>query len=1664
MIKFKNIKKSLFLLIFALHLLPIFGQALYINEVMFDPVGADQYDEFIEIYNCSSSPIALENFQIIINGTPDSLICPGPNNIINAHSYALILDRNYLIDQQSILYDEIIPTGTLKATINENSFGLLNSTPNSIYLVSGEGDTITSVITTADQEPGYSDEKIISCNDFTGNWGNSKELLGTPGMKNSIAPKEYDLAISEFNLVNGWQLPPGEPAEFFVKIKNIGLNLCFDANLLCGVDLNRDSILQECEISFTSQAITLEPEDSLEWIFTSENVYPGYSLAMAVINYADDDSTNNKNIREISMEIPQNSLIVNEIMYDPNSNQGGEWVELQNISPLPINLYNWKIADKSNSVFITNDSHIINADSFLVLFKENNFLDFWNVDSQSLIRVIDLPTFNNTSDSVVVWDCFNERADDFEYQEWWGHSKGISLERKNPFFKSINPENWDLSTSQDGGTPGVENSILMKEFDLAIFADSISYYPQKILPGDSLILYIQINNIGQKNATNFSLDVRFHHGVSMAKFGQLIIHKNYTDTLTSFETLYDTLVTKVDFAGAGYLHFDVDYVDDDMNPANNSAIIPISIGYLQNSIAINEIMYLPATDKPEWIEIYNPGIEIVNLKNFYIKDGGDKINKITDQTVQLPPDSFAVIVADEIFNLYEPEFNGILLVAESFPVLNNSGDSLIILDAAEHRLDKLYYSPDWGDIDGTSLERINPYSDDQTGNNWNVSVADQGSTPGIRNSIMIKDFDLTIDSIYFSDNYLLEGDSVSIFVNIKNNGLEPVDNYDVLIKIFEQGNPDDIFFITTIHGVSSLQPREIHTEEIYVNTINGGVFDVFGRVFNMLDENNENDNKTIEVVIGYPDNPLVINEIMFSPQSGECEWFEIFNISNKNVDLNRWQIRDGGGSWAQIEETGNLLGPKQFTIVAANQDFAMQYPDFNDKIIVPENFPVLNNGSDSLLLQDGLGNSRDAIYYKQAWGGEQGISIERRNPFAPAIDSVNWGSSTSKIGATPGLNNSILKYNFDLAVMEKSFQFIPNIIKTGQKTRFEFIVKNKGISNSSQFSSKIYQDQNNDSLAQPGELTWSLHNIPSLEADSTILLEGEVFAGNSGTNNYILHLEIEQEENPDDNKSYTSLLVPFEKNSIVINEFLSNPNNQQVEFVEFFNKSINPINLNNWTVSNTYRTFNIKDQIIQPFEFLIIARDSLFFDYFPPTNAMQIVNRDLLILNNSADKIKIADLTGMVIDSLEYDEDWKISKGNSLEKYLPEYESNISTSWQNSINNFGATPGKVNSITPFNYDVAVDSISLTTDMGDEDALFSVEIKIKNAGLYECEIGVLKIFDCINQEKYLVDSVEVFGLANNSEKSITRRIGPFENGGHTFAAIFNWDHDLNQENDTAYFSISVSYGTNSIFISEFMPNPYDINTVDNCVSEYLEFYNSTHDSINLQGWSISDENTASSVVIKQKAIVPPKGYYVLAADSSIFIFEETNPQNTCVDSDFPSLNNTGDDLFLYDLTGKLLDSLSFESSWKIMMGIALEKIYLKNPNTPNNWRPSVHRNGGTPGCQNSIAVTKQITKAGIKIHPSPFTPNGDGLDEEVGIYFQLPFPSAKVTIEIYDMTSRKIYTPGQNVVSAETGVIHWNGDSDFGGKARVGMYIARCTATDIATNKTVGYIETLVLAR
>jgi hypothetical protein len=1633
---------------------------------MFDAPGSEYYNEFIEIFNLSDSAQCLEGCYLSIDGNADTLKFIDSQNTLMLGAYGLILDRDYIIEHKDSVYNHLIPDGALLLTIHDNSFsgnGMVNSAAHTIYLIADNGDTLSAVVTTPDQNSGYSDEKILLDGpNNPDNWGTSLSYLGTPGFKNSISPRDYDVAIIDLCYLDDIEYPtPGEPVRFLLKVQNLGLKTISNAELIIGDDLNRDTTLQYEEI-FYNDILTIEPGDSVVMFPVLPEARSGVMPLFGTIGYEDENPANNSVYLEIYVPYPKGCVAINEFMYTPDTDAGGEWIEILNVSGDTLNLKNWTIADNSTRALVTDADYFVPPGSYVVIASDSVLLEYWDVGEYFIKSKATLPALNNAGDSIVVRDLCGQTIDALKYSSTWGKKPGVSLERINPYIDDQSSSNWNLSGVEEGGTPGKRNSVMVKNYDLAM--DYIETQPQCVMHGEPVQMNYGIKNTGTNTVYQCSICLTAVSQVAISD-SKIVFESTITvlDSIESGETHTGSQIIEA-LNGGAYQLFASVFCQGDEFPDNNRDSCLFAVGFIEKAIAINEFMYTPDTDAGgEWIEILNVSGDTLNLKNWTIADNSTRA-LMTDADYFVPPGSYVVIASDSALLEYWDVGGYFIKSQTALPALTNTGDSIVVRDLCGQTIDALEYSSSWGKKPGVSLERINPYIDDQSSLNWNLSGAAEGGTPGKRNSIMVKNYDLEMDSLIILTPNIIIGDSVTVKSIVRNRGLNTALGY--LTRFTLSDADKKAVFDSIVVANDSLEPGGEQTYRLEVAPESGGIFQVLAEVIYEKDEDVYNDSDTCFLAVGYPENSLIINEIMYMPETGEAEWFEIFNPLSIKVDLNQWKCRDANGKWRVLINQSEILLPESFAIVAAQQDFLQAYPAFNGQLIVPDGFPVINNTSDSLFLCDAINHPVERVYFEKSWGGAVGNSVERKDPNVPALYENNWGSSIAPERATPGYANSIIKYQYDLSIIPGSFRFVDSTVSLIDAAQFQIEIINSGSRKSHPFSLELFHDTNLDSSAAPQEIVWSLHCIPPLLPDSSIVLGGEIFSQRSGRCRYLAMVAMTGEENIEDNVAYTDLLVSYQPGAMVLNEFLAYPTAEQTEFIELVNIGSDNIQIADWFLANKRSAVQIKAQIIiKPGEYLVLVNDSsAYFNYFPPSNAVALAPPKWPGLNNTAGKILLKDLTGTVIDSVEYDESWGLRQGISMEKKLPGLTGSLLENWIPSNAEFGATPGILNSITPPMYDLSLDSVALFPAMGDEATEFTILIKVSNIGLSECPDAFIHIFDKQENITGPIISYPTGSMETGKTDSLLFSVGTLPSGLHMLIAGLDWAVDQNDQNDSMQITVRISFESDALLLSEFMAMPGEIETAGKSVAEYVEVYNPGLEDVYLRGWFISDENTDKAVQLFEDKSVPSRDYFVIASDSTVFQYSGLSARQTIVLAKFPSLNNEADCIVMKDPTGRMIDSLRYSSGWGITKSNSHERVFYQNSNTGNNWRLSTSPTGGTPGLPNSVAISKEWQKPGIKVEPNPFSPNGDGIDDEVAILFQIPFPSAKVTVEIYDMMGRLIYQPAKNVLSSSEGAAYWNGASKYGGKARVGMYVVRCTATDSMSDQTVGYVTTLVLAR
>ncbi len=495
------------------------------------------------------------------------------------------------------------------------------------------------------------------------------------------------------------------------------------------------------------------------------------------------------------------------------------------------------------------------------------------------------------------------------------------------------------------------------------------------------------------------------------------------------------------------------------------------------------------------------------------------------------------------------------------------------------------------------------------------------------------------------------------------------------------------------------------------------------------------------------------------------------------------------------------------------------------------------------------------------------------------------------------------------------------------------------------------------------------------------------------------------------------------------------------EFVEIYNASDSAYSLQNLDIADKYSRDQLYsdhiDQKIYPHEFAIIFEGDYngFYDNILPESTVILYvddssignglsKSDSLFLIQQEDTLSVIGWDGTNHHS-----------GFSLERIS--FDMNVEESWMQSIDSLG-TPGQLNSVHHFTEDMAIDSIFYHPEIPEREESFTLFIIVSNDGLVESH-GHLEI------SNYTID---VSLLPSQLDTIIFEHNG-FPSGINSLVTTLYVDGDYNMSNNHMDVEILVPFYENDVLINEIMFDPITNEF------EWVELIAVANDSINLLGWSLQDDEDfdANETIIIQNW--GKNNYYIVTDNSDD---DDYFPH-------FPTLNNNGDDIFLFDPTGKVIDHVQYSQSWGGGDGYSLERISIELPShLPSNWGQCLHATGASPLSKNSLSVEVDALDSHIYISPMPFSPNGDGQGDKCSIVYELPFTQATVDVIIYDSTGREIKNLYLNKHVAQQGIIVWDGTDNWGNTAPIGQYLVFISAKSNYDESRWEWIDRLILAK
>ena len=229
---FKSLPALLFLLIFFFFILLATKASanLLINEIMFDPIQNDNYNEYIELYNPTKQSINISGWTISDNYAEDEIIADtsqGNNNTsIPPKGYAIITDigsrayENFSIENSSLFLtvdDKSIGNGLGnsgdKIILKDNNSNVVDA----VEWIKNYSDIFGSPFIDVKEGCSISRHHNVDTNDSSSDF--FKAFIPTPGSKN----KFYEFGETNiFSENTDFEIKRNQVYNFSIGIKNIG--------------------------------------------------------------------------------------------------------------------------------------------------------------------------------------------------------------------------------------------------------------------------------------------------------------------------------------------------------------------------------------------------------------------------------------------------------------------------------------------------------------------------------------------------------------------------------------------------------------------------------------------------------------------------------------------------------------------------------------------------------------------------------------------------------------------------------------------------------------------------------------------------------------------------------------------------------------------------------------------------------------------------------------------------------------------------------------------------------------------------------------------------------------------------------------------------------------------------------------------------------------------------------------------------------------------------------------------------------------------------------------------------------------------------------------------------------------------------------------------------
>lgn len=514
---------------------------------------------------------------------------------------------------------------------------------------------------------------------------------------------------------------------------------------------------------------------------------------------------------------------------------------------------------------------------------------------------------------------------------------------------------------------------------------------------------------------------------------------------------------------------------------------------------------------------------------------------------------------------------------------------------------------------------------------------------------------------------------------------------------------------------------------------------------------------------------------------------------------------------------------------------------------------------------------------------------------------------------------------------------------------------------------------------------------------------------------------------------------------LVITEIFADPTPMvglpEVEWIELYNRSDKVIQLEDFGFSSGSIPQKLSPFLLLPGKYVILCDLSDLPDLAAFGDVVTVAA--FPSLTNSGDELILTDAEGVQLLALIYEDTWyqddeKAGGGWSLEIIDFNRDYDCSANWRASLDPTGGTPGQENSVKGLPNEASL-------------ALRSAIMQSPHTLLLEFNQSLASA-TASDPQNYLFEggNIQINRIDQPLDRQVLLVFAEPVAPGQVYTVTLNFEitdcfgNPIGISN-SLLFGLAEPIAPGDLIINEVLYEP----AIGG--KRFIEFFNVSNKVLNIKNLQITNTQKSTSTGSEQidtDFLLAPGAYVVVTESPEDIQSRYTVPEpRYLLKNAVPTLDSDQGNVTIR-LEGLTIDSFDYDKDLHFALltdtrAVSLERL---NPQAPtqlsSNWHSAAASVGyATPTFRNSqyYEAVGNLNQT-IRIANKRFSPDNDSFEDFLLIDYQLERIGQTATIRIFDANGRLVKQLVQNELLAANGSFKWDGDTDGGEKARIGIYI------------------------